>query len=282
MRRFVVISFIAFTLSACTSLPAFDRISGVTPKTIVDVIECEIIAAKKKNARRVARETLLRRRGKLPKNYVIRDLRQFQAVAELTLQVDEQAVLAPSFSHTDVVSKTFTRAFDWGVKLDTQVQRTYSETVAFSIAAMSDDKDSCKQLKRGLSLNGKLGIEEVVDMAFGSIDPDDQGIDHPDATAIPATAIPDTGSGRRGSGTKAAFGTAIEFTVVGAITSTGPTWTLVNLKGPGKLFSTQRNDTHKLTISFARTRDGALMQNLLINNGTLPNAITRKLQLQLQ
>ena len=279
MRQFLPILVAALATSGCATLPHFDRITGVTPKTILDVIECEIIAAKKKNNRRVARETMLRRRGQLPKNYVIRDLRSFQAVAELQLQVDEQAVLAPSFTHTDVVSKTFACAFDWGVKLDTQVQRTYSETVAFNIAAMSDDKDSCKQLRPGLSLNGKLGIEEVVDMAFGSIDPDDQGIDHPSDTI---TLMAD-GGGRKGSGTKSAFGTAIEFSVVGAMTASGPTWTLVNFKGPGKLFAAQRNDTQKVTISFARTKDGALMQNFLINNGTLPTTITRKLQLlQLQ
>lgn len=279
MRQLLSILVALLATSGCATLPHFDRVSGVTPKTIVDVIECEIIAAKKKNNRRIARETMLRRRGQLPKNHVIRDLRSYQAVAELTLQVDEQAVLAPSFSHTDVVSKTFARAFDWGVKLDTQVQRTYSETIAFSIAAMSDDKDSCKQLRQGLSLNGKLGIEEVVDMAFGSIDPDDQGIDHPADTA---TLTAESGGGRRGSGTKSAFGTAIEFSVIGAVTATGPTWTLVNFKGPGKLFSTQRNDTHRVTISFARTKDGALMQNFMINNGTLPTSISRKLQLQLQ
>jgi len=75
-------------------------------KTIVDVIECEIIAAKRKNTIKVAREQSLIRAGKLPRTYPIRDLKRFVAVAELTLQVDEQATLAPSFTHTDIVSKT--------------------------------------------------------------------------------------------------------------------------------------------------------------------------------
>src|SRR5207249_3475433 len=114
----------------------------------------------------------------------------------------------------------------------------------YTIAAMSDDKDSCKQRPVGISLNGKLGIEEVVDMAFGSIDPSDSGIDLPDTP-------PDTGDsgGRRGSGTKAAFGTSLEFDLLAAITASGPTFTLVHFKGPGKLFGTQRSDTHKVTIS---------------------------------
>src|SRR5262245_27175816 len=120
MRAIPSILFVSLATSGCASPPHFDRISGVTPKTIVDVIECEIIAAKKKNNIRVNREARLKLLGKLPKNHQIRDLRHFQAVAELTLQVDEQTILAPSFTHTEVVSRTFTRAFDWGVKLDTQ------------------------------------------------------------------------------------------------------------------------------------------------------------------
>jgi hypothetical protein len=277
MRRIVLILCASFVTSGCATTPRFERITGVTPKTIVDVIECEIIAAKRKNTIKVARDLSLIRAGKLPRSYPIRDLKKFVAVAELTLQVDEQATLAPSFTHTDIVSKTFTRAFDWGVKLDSQSHRVYSETVAFSIAAMSDDKNSCEQRRIGISLNGKLGIEEVVDMAFGSIDPDDQGIDLPEGS----TEVGD-GSSRKGGGSKAAFGTSLEFNLLGAITASGPTFTLVNFKGPGKLFGAQRADTHKVTISFGRTKQDAMIQNLLINNETLPSSLSRKRQLNLQ
>src|SRR5262249_32327274 len=277
MRSIVSILFLSFMTAGCATTPSFDKITGVTPKTIVEVIECEIIAAKKKNTIRVARDLNLIRMGRLPRTYPIRDLKKFVAVAELTLQVDAQATLVPSFTQTDIISKTFTRAFDYGVKLDSQSHRVYSETVNYTIATMSDDRNSCEQRRVGISLNGNLGIEEVIDMAFGSIDPNDTGIDLPDTP-------PDTGDsgGRRGSGTKAAFGTSLEFDLLGAITASGPTFTLVHFKGPGKLFATQRADTHKVTISFARTRQDAMLQNLLINNETLPSSITRKLQMQLQ
>src|SRR5215813_13879195 len=197
MRSFVLLLFASLMTAGCATTPSFDKLSGVTPKTIVDVVECEIIAAKKKNAIKVARDLNLIRMGRLPRTYPIRDLRKFVAVAELTLQVDAQATLIPSFTQTDIISKTFTRAFDYGVKVDSQSHRVYSETVNFSIAAMSDDKNSCEQRRVGLSLNGKLGIEEVIDMAFGSIDPEDQGIELP-------AGSPDSSdsSGRRGSGTK--------------------------------------------------------------------------------
>jgi len=282
MRSFVSILFVSCILSGCATLPNFEKVTGVTPKTIVDVLECEIIAAKKKNTLRRIKERRLQRMGLLPKTYTIRDLTTYVAVAELTLQVDEQATLVPAFTQTDIISKTFTRAFDWGVKLDSQSHRAYSESVTFVIAKMSDDKNSCERLRTGISLNGKLGIDEVVDMAFGSIDPDDQGID------LPAGAEMSDSNSRKGSGSKGAFGTSLEFDLAGAITAAGPTFTLVHFKGPGKLFSTQRNDTHKITISFANSTavgtgiavNNARFQNLLLNNETLPNALSRKILLQ--
>jgi len=283
MRTIVSILFLSFITAGCATTPSFDKITGVTPKTIVDTLECEIIAAKKKNAITVARDLNLIRMGRLPKTHPIRDLKDYVAVAELTLQVDAQATLVPSFTQTDIISKTFTRAFDYGVKLDSQSHRVYSETINFSVAAMSDAKNSCEHRRAGISLNGTLGVEEVVNMAFGSIDPEDQGIDLPEGAV-------DSGSSGRTGGSKGAFGTSLEFDLVGAITASGPTFTFVHFKGPGKLFATQRSDAHKITISFAsikkgggavRAMDNARIQNLLINNETLPAAISRKLQMQL-
>jgi hypothetical protein len=284
MRTIVSILFLSFMTAGCATTPRFEKVTGVTPKTIVDTLECEIIAAKKKNAINVARDLNLIRMGRLPKTHPIRDLRDYVAVAELTLQVDEEATLVPAFTQTDIITKTFTRAFDWGVKVDSQSHRVYSETINFTVASMSDAKNSCEQRRAGISLNGKLGVEEVVNMAFGSIDPEDEGIE------LPEGAVDSTPSGRTGGGSKGAFGTSLEFDLLGAITASGPTFTLVHFKGPGKLFATQRADTHKITISFAsikkgggvaRATDNARIQNLLINNETLPAAISRKLQMQL-
>src|SRR5262249_4340549 len=56
MRSFVLLLFASLMTAGCATTPSFDKLSGVTPKTIVDVIECEIIAAKKKNAIKVARD----------------------------------------------------------------------------------------------------------------------------------------------------------------------------------------------------------------------------------
>src|SRR5262245_63531038 len=104
MRRIALILFASFMTAGCATTPSFDKITGVTPKSILDVIECEIIAAKKKNAIKIARDRNLIRMGKLPKTYPIRDLKQFVAVAELSLQVGAQLTLVRSFTHTDIVS----------------------------------------------------------------------------------------------------------------------------------------------------------------------------------
>ena len=67
--------------------------------------------------------------------------------------------------------------------------------------------------------------------------------------------------------------------LLAGVAASGVTFTLVHFKGPGRLFSGQRNDTHKVTISFARTKQDAMLQNLLINNETLPTSISRKIQM---
>ena len=123
MRRVMLILCASLVTSACATTPGFEKLTGVRPKTIIDTIECEIIATKNKNAIKVARDLNRIRMRELPKTHPIRDLRQYVAVADLTLQVDEQATLVPSFTQTDIISKSFTRAFDWGVKLDSQSHR---------------------------------------------------------------------------------------------------------------------------------------------------------------
>ena len=256
---------ITLSVAGCVSIPPFDNVSGVTPKTIVDTIECELISVRNKI------EAARRR------NPSMQSLCGYVAVADLSLQVDEQMVLAPSFSHTNVVSSSLTRVFDWGVKLDTQAQRTFSQSVTFDIAKLDLDKGRrCDRPQGGVSLNGNLGLEEVVEMAFATIDPNDVGIKPPDdspSVGCPLSmnvAQPEKwvyrgsakGSGDEKDGKKKnAFGTQIEFVILKNLNSVGPTFTLQSFKGPGKLFSTQRSDTHSVTIGFARAKNEAEKQN---------------------
>jgi hypothetical protein len=266
MRAAAILS-ASFVLAGCVTTPSFDRVTGVTPRTVVDVIQCELATTKKNLAERA---TPIR-------------LDKWTAVAELTLQVDEQATLTPAFSHTSLASRMLT--IDWGLKLDTQSTRIYNEKVTFTIRNLNTD--SCSALRRGITLNGNLGLQEVVEMAFLSVDPSDVGTSGPfSAAPVPqgpskpeaspqalrergfaASRQPGYAISRakgKGSGkSEGAFGTSIEFVITKGIGPAGPTWTLEHFKGPGnKLFMTQRSDTHKVTISFSTEgKTGAELQN---------------------
>ncbi len=261
MRAYLFAGLMCLLVSGCVTTPQFETLSGVTPKTIVDVIECELIEARQKI--RDANQRLADKK-KRP------TLDEWTAVADLTLQVDEEASLAPAFTHTDVVSKSLTRVFDWGVKFNTQATRIYTETVTFKIS----DLKTCRMPASRVSLNGNLGLEEIVGMAFGTIDQDDVGISRPGDPATaparrarePAISFSDKGYAlsRKGKGSGSrddrgkkenAFSTSIEFVVVKSLGPSGPSWNLSNFRGPGKLFSVERGDAHKLRISFARGPD---------------------------
>jgi hypothetical protein len=266
-------------LAGCVATPAFERVSGVTPKTVVDVIQCELATAKASLARRP--------------NPIL--LQQWTAVAELSLQVDEQATLTPAFTHTGLVGNLL--QIDWGLKLDTQASRIYNETVTFAIDKLS--AKACEGLSPGITLKGNLGLQEVIEMAFLSVDPNNAGATGPfsaapaapgqpsarqfvaprergrDAMSAPA---PKFARGARGGGkakTEGAFGTSIEFVIVKGVGPGGPTWTLHNFRGPGsKLFTAQRTDTHKVTISFSKEGEkGAQDQNQSLKLESLNSSI---------
>jgi len=274
----------SLVLTGCVTTPSFDRLSGVTPKTVVDVIQCELATTKKSLARRP--------------NPIRLD--EWTAVADLSLQVDEQATLTPSLSHTNLTSTLL--AFDWGLKLDTQSTRIYSEKITFRIKDL--DASSCAALHRGITLTGNLGLQEVVEMAFLSVDPNDVGTSGPFSgpaakqgpkkSAAPPPLLRQRGfsssksAGRAyararaksGGKTEGDFGTSIEFVITKGIGPAGPTWTLKHFKGPGnKLFTTQRSDTHKVTISFSKQgQAGAERQNQNLKMESL-NSNIRSLRL---
>jgi hypothetical protein len=218
------ITAISIVLSACTSIPKFEKTDSVTPGVIVDVIQCELIEARNKQAR-------MQYHGKKGEEYWV-------AVADLTLQIDEQAALTPSFSHI------FASTIDWGLKLDTQAQRVYTQSIQYIIPELRSKKCESDIDPNGQLLAGKLGLDEVVKMAFDSIAPNE---DKDKGLAL-----------YENKQKSASFGTSIQFVITKNVNSIGPTWTLAHFKGPGKLFLAQRTDTHKLSISFALGSPGQL------------------------
>lgn len=247
-------------LAGCVTTPEFDHRSGVSPTSVVQVVECELIAAKARY------ERLRYRPDKRGSEYWV-------AVADLTLQVDESATLTPSFTHTDVVSTTLTRVFNWGVKVDTQAQRIYNQSVTFTLSQLRPNP-ACDDVGGfDFSLNGDLGISEVVGMAFHATQR---------APGYPGVAF--TAGGKNN-----AFGESVQFVVTKNVNGLGPTWILSFFKGPGGLLQMQRGDTHKLVISFApasapggaaKAAEAAKANNYLLLQQNLPTSIINELNRQ--
>jgi hypothetical protein len=253
LMRAYFYGFLLLSVGGCMSTPEFPKDSAVKPRMVVRAIECELF-----NARR---------------GFKAHELDKWVASADLVLQVDQQATLIPAFTHTNFVSSSLTRTFDWGLKYDSTAQRIYNESVTFKL-----DKLNPKDCENSRS---EFGLKEVMDMAFNSVDPDDEAVvlgteeetgpassgqeGKPPSNkkkairfafdryrAAPArTALRESGDNAKSKG---AFGTSLQFVLTYNVNATGPTWTLSTFKGPGKLLTLQRADTHRLTISFAKSR----------------------------
>jgi hypothetical protein len=193
-------------------------LGGVTPKEVAQAIDCELASALPiwKAAKK----------AKLVDGHLV-------AVADLTLQVDEQATLTPSFTHTAIASATFSRLFSWGMKLDNQSNRTYNETIVYDL---DPDKDArpCKVSDTArYPIASDLGLAEVLKRGLDT-DTTHSDLPHSD----------------KADKSKTVFGQTVNFVLTMNIGNIGPTWTLTHFKGPGPMFLAQRTDTHKVIISF--------------------------------
>ncbi len=244
---FLVIVLGALGVGGCVTTPEFDAVSGVTPATIADVVKCELIWAREDHPQ------LSGQPGEKSPPWL--------AVADLTLQVDESATLTPAFTHTDVVSKAVSHVFGWGIKFDTQAQRIYTQSITFKIDKLKDPTHRCDNRElvagTGFSLNGRLGLSEVVGMAFASskyVPAEGGGLGGLENKAL-KLASAKAASG--GESKNKYFGQALEFVVTKNLNGVGPTWILTFFRGPGGFFKVERGDTHKLSISFAPYSPGA-------------------------
>jgi hypothetical protein len=152
-RHSISVIFGSILLSGCVTTPEFDKLTGITPKTIADVIKCELIWAREDHPDLAGRKN--------DPAYP-----PWLAVADLTLEVDEGATLTPSFTHTDVISKTVSHVFNWGLKLDSQSQRIFTQSITFKIDELNDERCKSRDIGgTGFALNGNLGLSEIVRMA---------------------------------------------------------------------------------------------------------------------
>jgi len=247
------VAFLSVLVSGCVTLPEFDKLSGITPTTIVEVVKCELIWAKKDHDE-------------------LRSFPPWVAVAELTLQVDETTSLTPSFTHTDVVSRSLSRLFNWGVKLDTRAKRIYTQSVTFNMDdSLQDPAGHCANRDSvdgvGFALNGRLGLSEIVGMAFGSakyVPGEGNEGGHLESNYF---TLRDAAPGGPKKGAKSKyFGQTLEFVVTKNINKVGPTWVLSFFKGPGGFLTMERGDTNKLLISFAPNEGLAAYSNATLRD----------------
>jgi hypothetical protein len=270
-------------VGGCVTTPEFDRVSGVTPQTIAKVIKCELIRARTDHVQLVGKDPAT---GIHTPNFPV-----WLAVAELTLTVDETATLTPSFTHTNIVSKTVSEAFSWGVKFDTQASRTYNQTITFRIDQLEPDPE-CAELRRGILLNGSLGLSEAVGMAFSAAQlkkfNDNWQFERKFAPSSEAKA-----AGGKGGAKGDYFGQTLDFAVIKNLNGLGPTWVLTFFKGPGGFGKVERGDEQKLTISFAPYERGsersaesaaqaAVFNNTILLEHSLPANIINRVERRLQ
>jgi len=237
------VTFVSALVSGCVTLPEFDKVTGITPASIVQVIKCELIWARQDNKQL--------QDGHSP---------AWLAVADLTLQVDETTTLTPSFAHTDMVSRSLSRLFNWGVKLDTRAQRIYTQSVTFKIPELHDPRCANRDSigGAGFALNGSLGLSEIVRMAFGSsqyVPTKDGGVFGPPDYKERYMAELAKADKPKAAKSKY-FGQSLSFIVTKNINKVGPTWVLSFFKGPGGFLTMERGDTNKLAISFAAYEPG--------------------------
>jgi hypothetical protein len=203
---------LAVVLTNCGGIPVLDTPSELTVAHIVDQIQCEVSQVRK----------------------YFRDREQWWAVADLTLQVDDSADLAPKVSFIRPLAVEATNfTFGAGAELKSTRQRIYSETIELQVTKAKASK--CDTLKDSFDLTGDLGIMEAVRIGTQSYDKTDGGVGFP---------VSDD--------KKTAFGQTIQFVITKNVSGVGPAWTLVHFVGPGGFFGAERVDTHKLIISFAK------------------------------
>jgi len=206
-----VVCLSAFGLTGCAIKANFEEPQKLRVPALIDHIQCEVRDATSKH-------------GELLEG-------NWAVSATLFLQIDETGSLSPSVNLIEPLSSPATSfIFGGSATVGQAKQRIYNQSFDLDLSKLKG-KD-CRPDKIGQDkLAGDLGIVEVTDIAFGSF-----GVDDPAMTLSKAP----TG----------AFGTTLQF-ALNRSAAAGPTWTLTNFNGPGRLISGSRTDMHKIVVAFA-------------------------------
>lgn len=232
----VVASVSVVLLGGCSGVDRFDvpknPVTGTpTLRSIVRRIKCELAVMAANDYKYKA----------------FMDAGDFVVALQLSLTVNDDGSLAPSFTYTNGLF-----SFNAGAKLEAQREQNFTEQLIFSIKDIRTEMILAQEASRKLgrevdsfrcpevdtNLAGELGLVQSAEMAFTS-----EGLNL-------TTKL---------SGTSGAFGGYVNFVITKNLNSVGPTWTLRHFKGPGSLAGISEVNTDKLTFAFAeRAATGTL------------------------
>jgi hypothetical protein len=194
-----------------------------TVKSIVDRVQCEI------------RDMVRNDRPDDPTTYNRLFLLNgdYDVEISLSLEVNDTGGLSPSLTYMTPLSAATSFMFNANGTFSESRDHNFTENVQLSVRSIFLDwRDNvyphdCPAFDTNLS--GTLGLRDIVAMAASS-------------------EQLDTSKGLDKGGV---FGGSVQFLVTKNIAGAGPTWTLVNFKGPGPLGTFSEVHTDKITLAFA-------------------------------
>jgi hypothetical protein len=219
---------VALSVCGCSNIDRFDvpknPITGTpTLRSIVQRIKCELATMAADDYKYKA----------------FMDAGDFVIAMQLSLTVNDDGSLAPSFTYTNGLF-----SFNAGAKLEASREQNFTEQLIYSIKDIKTEMILAAEASRKLhrpvdsfdcpvidtNLAGELGLVQTAEMAFTS-----QGLNL-------QTKL---------SGASGAFGGYVNFVITKNLNAVGPTWTLKHFKGPGSLAGVSEMNTDKLTFAFA-------------------------------
>ena len=255
-QRSLVCTVLSLCLADCSSMPSFDTAESKrgypTVHHVIQKIECEIAEARDDPDNNTPKFL-----HHLNHTLNLKDFSQWVANVTLSLTVSDTEGLSPTgglaLAYLEPLKAVGT-SFTFGANALWYQQRQRIYTQSYTVIIKSLSLKACDRFKENspsdINLTGDLGLRDQIHMGLHSFHKDDSS-DYSEATDPDSKGSPDS------------FGGTVSFDVFKGVTSLGPTWTLVHFKGPNGGLGYQRDDLHKIAITFAPVAFGAPTKGML-------------------
>jgi hypothetical protein len=201
----------------------YDVAGQPTVKSIVERIQCEI--------RDMVRNDRPDDPTTFHRNFLLNG--DYDVEVSLSLDVNDTGGLSPSLTYMTPLSAVNSFVFGASGTYSQSRDNNFTENIQLSVRSIyldwRDDVYPHDCPVADTNLSGTLGIKDLVAMAAGT-----EALDTSKTLAD-----------------KGVFGGSVQFVVTKNITAAGPTWTLVNFKGPGPLGAFSEVHTDKITLAFS-------------------------------